>query len=272
MTSSFGLSDAKRLDSWNNSEVEEDSVGAKVAEDSVDARANRKSAAINPLDLVQERQPLPPEREEMDVLHAKNAKPGHVPTNVKGAKHRSNTAIFPESSELHPKTLRSKAQRADPSFKGPIENLFAKKAWQRGGSPNNTDQLQAAAAGMRQRGWVIDPRKSRFMPVWDIIMLLAMLFTALYTPYEISFIENGDNLYWRGDEGELLINPGFMVNRFVDLLFITDIILTLNMAYQEKLELGGHCTRNRSLPRHPTILSQYPRARVHRGLQQANDH
>ena len=35
------------------------------------------------------------------------------------------------------------------------------------------------------------------------------------------------------------------VNRFVDALFIVDMVLIFNLAYQEKLEFGGHWVHNK---------------------------
>ena len=58
---------------------------------------------------------------------------------------------------------------------------------------------------------VIDPRKSKFMPVWDVILLLALFYTATVTPFEVTFIDEG-----------ACITPLFVVNRVVDFIFICD--------------------------------------------------
>ena len=39
--------------------------------------------------------------------------------------------------------------------------------------------------------WMIDPRKSKFMPIWDVVMLAALAFTAIVTPFEVTFIDEG---------------------------------------------------------------------------------
>ena len=44
---------------------------------------------------------------------------------------------------------------------------------------------------MQKVGWVIDPRKSRILPKWDLLMVSALLFTALVTPVEVAFLEEG---------------------------------------------------------------------------------
>eukprot|EP00966_Prymnesium_polylepis_P176101 4076225-Prymnesium_polylepis.2 len=42
------------------------------------------------------------------------------------------------------------------------------------------------AEAMTKDKWLIDPRTSRVMPVWDMIMLMSLLFTTLVSPYEVS--------------------------------------------------------------------------------------
>ena len=42
-----------------------------------------------------------------------------------------------------------------------------------------------------RRGNVIDPRTAKWMQWWDIVMMLALLFTALVTPLEVAFLEGG---------------------------------------------------------------------------------
>jgi hypothetical protein len=61
-------------------------------------------------------------------------------------------------------------------------------------------------------GYLIDPRHSKVMGSWDIIMLVALMFTAIVTPYEVTFIEEGP-----------CVTILFMVNRFIDLLFLMDM-------------------------------------------------
>ena len=61
-------------------------------------------------------------------------------------------------------------------------------------------------------GFLIDPRHSKVMGAWDIIMLVALMFTAIVTPYEVTFIEEGP-----------CVTILFMVNRFIDLLFLMDM-------------------------------------------------
>jgi hypothetical protein len=55
---------------------------------------------------------------------------------------------------------------------------------------------------------------------WDLVMIGALVFTATITPYEVAFIQ--------GD-----FNALFAVNRFVDLLFLTDMVLQFFLMYKD---------------------------------------
>jgi hypothetical protein len=84
------------------------------------------------------------------------------------------------------------------------------------------------AMEMQKTGWVIDPRHSAVMPKWDVTVLLSLLFTAIVSPVEVGFL----------DEGKF-ITPLWIVNRVVDLIFTIDIIVTFNVGYQETVDNGG---------------------------------
>ena len=62
-----------------------------------------------------------------------------------------------------------------------------------------------------------DPFKGR----WDILVMVALLFVCFITPYRIAFVEK-DNVEW------VIIDCG------IDLLFLTDLILTFFMAYNDE--------------------------------------
>jgi hypothetical protein len=61
---------------------------------------------------------------------------------------------------------------------------------------------------------VIDPRKSQFMSLWDVVMMLSLLYLSLVTPFEVAFLPAKD--YY----DEL-----FFVNRGVDCIFLVDMVL-----------------------------------------------
>ena len=58
--------------------------------------------------------------------------------------------------------------------------------------------------------WLIDPRVSKRVGYWDALTAMALIFTATITPYEVALLQ---------PELDLL----FVVNRFVDLIFLLDI-------------------------------------------------
>ena len=61
--------------------------------------------------------------------------------------------------------------------------------------------------------FLIDPRHSVAMKVWDIVTCSALLFTAVITPYEVGFLPPPQSSL------EVL----FIVNRIIDLAFLIDI-------------------------------------------------
>ena len=87
---------------------------------------------------------------------------------------------------------------------------------------------------MQKVGWVIDPRKSKILPKWDLMMVTALLFTALVTPVEVAFLE----------EGQYITNL-WIINRIVDFCFMVDIILTFNRAYQDTSGESQHWVFNK---------------------------
>jgi len=91
-----------------------------------------------------------------------------------------------------------------------------------------------------QSDWLIDPRNSRYVPYWDLVMLTALLFTAFVTPYEIVFLPSVKVL----SEGP---NGLWVINRIVDAAFVCDMVIIFNMAYQEAPHKGGSWVRSRPL-------------------------
>jgi hypothetical protein len=68
----------------------------------------------------------------------------------------------------------------------------------------------------RDSTWVIDPRKgSTFQSIWDALTALCLVFVALVTPYEVGFL----------DMSQTALDPLWLVNRFVDLVFLVDLVL-----------------------------------------------
>ena len=72
------------------------------------------------------------------------------------------------------------------------------------GAITDTAILATRQAKQINKPWYqIDPRKSKVMGYWDSITGLALIFTALVTPFEVAFLEAAESA------GE----PMFIVNR-----------------------------------------------------------
>ena len=121
---------------------------------------------------------------------------------------------------------------------------FSSKLWRKAvhvtaptHEPKERD-LATVARSMQATGCVIDPRNVKWMSMWDLVMVSAMIFTAIVTPFEVAF----------ADEGRF-IRPMWVCNRVVDFLFIFDMLLIFRLAYQEvrhralevRTSLGNAC-------------------------------
>jgi len=76
--------------------------------------------------------------------------------------------------------------------------------------------------------WITDPRKSKLVGYWDTVTSLALIFTALVTPYEVGLLP----------PSESASEPLFIINRVIDFIFVVDICLQFTLAYQENSETG----------------------------------
>jgi hypothetical protein len=75
--------------------------------------------------------------------------------------------------------------------------------------------------------WVIDPRTSRGIGYWDFIASLALIFTAFVTPFEVGFLSPVPP-----DERDS--NVLFLVNRAIDIVFLSDMLLQFCLGYEEE--------------------------------------
>ena len=74
---------------------------------------------------------------------------------------------------------------------------------------------------MHKRTCIVDPRMSKYLAYWDTVTMLAIVFTALVTPYEIAFLPMATSA----------TEPLFIINRFLDVIFIVDMLITFRMMY-----------------------------------------
>jgi len=75
------------------------------------------------------------------------------------------------------------------------------------------------AAGRRRS--LIDPRTSKWLPIWDCVTGVALLFTAFVTPYEVSFLPSSTSA----------ANWLFVTNRVIDGIFIVDMLVSVRLMY-----------------------------------------
>lgn len=80
---------------------------------------------------------------------------------------------------------------------------------------------------VRRRKFVIDPRSARWMGLWDLATATALVFTALATPFEVSYLPPSTS-------GVL-----FIVNRLVDAIFIADLVLNFFLVYPSSASESG---------------------------------
>ena len=73
----------------------------------------------------------------------------------------------------------------------------------------------------KPRRFLIDPRTSSRLGVWDSMGGIILIYTAIVCPYEVAFLSSGDT--W--------IEPRFILNRAIDLFFLCDMLLQLMIMY-----------------------------------------
>lgn len=72
---------------------------------------------------------------------------------------------------------------------------------------------------------VIDPRTNHYIAYWDLVTTLALVFTALVTPVEVAYLKApAPSARWS--------DTLFLMNRTIDVIFITDMLLQLRIGYQ----------------------------------------
>ena len=99
------------------------------------------------------------------------------------------------------------------------------------GRNSSSIQRRHGPIGRFNRATTIDPRTNHYIAYWDLVTTLALLFTALVTPVEVAFLVPPK-------PADRLTNGLYMTNRGIDVIFITDMLLQLKIAYQARDEEG----------------------------------
>ena len=89
---------------------------------------------------------------------------------------------------------------------------------------------------MQRSSAVIDPRTSTWVPLWDALMLITILFVAVVTPVEVAFFADARH-----------VDALWVVNRGVDVIFTADILFNFNLSFQEPPSRGAYWVLNRSM-------------------------
>lgn len=91
--------------------------------------------------------------------------------------------------------------------------------------PDALDADERETLGLKtapESRWLLNPRSAKMM-YWDALVGVCLIFTATFTPYEVAFIEK--------DALNVEVDARFVVNRVVDLAFLTDICLNFFLPY-----------------------------------------
>ena len=77
-----------------------------------------------------------------------------------------------------------------------------------------------------KRGACLIHPTSKAMVFWEVFLILLLLYTATWTPYEVAFLDHAGDL-------DIVVDPLFIINRVVDVAFVLDIFLTFLTPYRE---------------------------------------
>ena len=74
-------------------------------------------------------------------------------------------------------------------------------------------QLAALSRGKKSK-LLIDPRTSKHLGTWDLVVGLLLCYTALVTPFEVAFLPLPTEA-----------NGRFVINRIIDVFFLVDMVM-----------------------------------------------
>ena len=86
---------------------------------------------------------------------------------------------------------------------------------------SNYERARAASQQLRRPWYIIDPRTAWYIPWWDLVTAVALVFTATLTPYEVGFLP----------AAKYPSDAWFIMNRIVDFIFLSDFTLQFFLGY-----------------------------------------
>ena len=135
----------------------------------------------------------------------------------------SNTALWKKAA--HAATWAGKVDPSSLTFDALFKKYEFKKAFSL-----DSQQVLRDAERVKKRlhdnnRWLLR-EESRFMYVWDLVTIAALVFTLLISPYEIGFLD---------DYSGIAKNVLFWTNQCITAVFGTDIILNFFRPYRDAL-------------------------------------
>ncbi|XP_045199121.2 potassium voltage-gated channel subfamily H member 7-like [Mercenaria mercenaria] len=114
-------------------------------------------------------------------------------------------------------------------------------------SPTTRDPVQnLSAAYKRQQPEFIILHYSPFKAVWDWVVLILVLYTAVFTPYQTAFLLNEEDATMKRNRDSVTrtespesstANPLVIIDLIVDLMFIADILINFRTTYLQNGEV-----------------------------------
>lgn len=84
-----------------------------------------------------------------------------------------------------------------------------------------------------RRCCLLHPEKNSLLAKWDFVSSIALIYTAILTPFETGFIQPVLG-------PEAWVDPWFLTNRVLDVVFFVDMVLQFFVAYQVGNEFIGY--------------------------------
>ena len=88
------------------------------------------------------------------------------------------------------------------------------------------------ASRERSKRLVLHPQRTSWFGYWDVVTTLALLYTAIITPFEAGFM---GTVYGPAAWTDIW----FLINRVLDLVFLFDLVLQFFVAYETRDDRGG---------------------------------
>ena len=93
--------------------------------------------------------------------------------------------------------------------------------------------------------YLLDPR-SKNMRRWDVLIAIALVYTATITPYEVAFLDTKSSARMTTDSQTF---PIYIINLLIDIIFFTDLCFNFNLMYPDGSAVGLFVTDRKRIAR-----------------------